>query len=746
MASCLVTRFRLALGLLALVILPRAAAADAWDLFTNANNLESVAAIDGYVYTSSLGGAQRFDPATGAFLRYRREPGGIGSNHVVEVAKDPSGVLWFATNDAGASLLEGDFWVPVAEFEGIPSLDVTALEPYRDGMWVGTDKGLAFFKGTTIDAVWPDGANPSPFQSNVIRDVTSIVGRTWVATDNGVYSTVAGVTWDSLSTNLTTRDVVSLAHDGTTLWAVSANGAVWKGGETGSWSPAGTGLTSNAVRLATRNGTLVLGAVNGVWRWDPSGSTWTPLGGPASARPEVADDGTIWAGNRQGLWRWDGSTWAAYRSQGPLDNWITGIALQGSTLYTVMDNRFNIGAGGVSRYDDVRGWRGFVPGADPDTSLLSNNFFFLCAVDGRGDKWLGDWGGSIARLDDSGPVPQVTHFFRDTLVFTYGWSFGDDPLGYKWIGLDTGCRGCPGQDPQGLLRIDADGTRTNFKPSNSAMTSVQIRSIAFAPDGTMWVGYADFGVDVFSNRTLNFRNVHLAKTVSQFNPQLRSDNVWSIVFSGTTAWILTDGGIARYSTAGGTPQYAGSVSTPEMSATGAVNPLVVDAQGGAWVASKRGLYRINSDGSTALYNTANSPLASNDVHSLALDATTGALWIATQDGLNRLRPSELSAAPTAASRDLLVSPNPLALAGSGTAFRITAADGTFFAHTPIEIRDVRGRVVASLRSDGRGYAAWNGTTATGRRLPAGVYFVRLVGYGVGGAPEALAQARLVLLP
>jgi ligand-binding sensor domain-containing protein len=221
--------------------------------------------------------------------------------------------------------------------------------------------------------------------------------------------------------------------------------------------------------------------------------------------------------------------------------------------------------------------------------------------------------------------------------------------------------------------------------------------------------------------------------------------VWSIVFAGNIAWVLTDGGIARFTVASGAPQYVSSVSTPELSATGSVNPLVVDPQGGAWVASKRGLFRINPDGTTALYNISNSPIASDDVHSLALDASTGDLWIGTIDGLNRLRPSQLVPQATALSRALLVSPNPLAVA-AGSALRVTAADGSFFAHAPIEIRDVRGRVVARLRSDSRGYASWNGTTTTGRRLPAGVYFVRIVGFGFGGEPEVVAQARLVLLP
>src|SRR5262249_47707904 len=426
--------------------------------------------------------------------------------------------------------------------------------------------------------------------------------------------------------NLTTRDVRSIAYDGTTLWAVDSSGLVWSGGDTGTWTQV---PAPPAVGITSRGGKVYLGAKFSVCQWNAVAGGFNDLGGPASASLDVAGDGTLWAGNDQGLWRWDGASWTSIRAPGPVQNWVYGLFTQGNTVYAACRDQ-NPSLGGVSRYDTERGWRYFLDGPDPDTCFVSHDFIIMAGLDRQGYKWFADWDGSIARFDDRGTVPQFTHFCRDTVRFTYGFGFGADPQGYIWIGLDTNCRGCgPQYDPLGLLRIDPDRTRNDFLPTNSAMSTLQVRTIAFAPDGAMWVGYADGGVDLFTDRSLQSRAGHLSTLTG-----LQNDNTWGIAFSPGLAWILTDGGLTQYSIGGGAPQLVHPTLTPAMSSQGALNPLVVDSQGGAWVASKLGLFHVKPDGTTEIFTEDNSPLLANDVHSLALDAS-GGLWIGSVAGLNR---------------------------------------------------------------------------------------------------------------
>jgi hypothetical protein len=732
-------RSHLAAGFVVVVALaglgPRAVLAGAWDVFTDANSLTSVAALDPYVWAPSLSGLHRYDPATGSFQRYFREPEGLASNAVTVVSRDAAGTVWVGTAGNGVSLLyPSGVWQSVTAFEGLPSDSVTALEPFDQGMWVGTRGGLAYYVGDELQAVWPDGVTPSPFPSSYITDVRSLGGRTWVATRDGVFTTTDGVAWDTTVAGLTTRDTRELAHDTVHLWAVTADGNVWSGGETGAWTRMRSG---GAVSIdALHPGAVVVGAVDGVHSWDPGSSSWEARGGPTRAAVDLSTGGGgLWAGNAEGLWHLTESGWENHRSPGPAGNWIHGMAMQGSTVY--MTTRFD----GVSRYDDARGWRQFLGGGDPDTSLLSSDYIFACLVDREGYKWFGDWGGSLARLDDSGPVPQFTHFFRDTTRFTWVWSSAHDPQGPHWFGLDTGCRGCgPGTEPQGLIRILADGTRENFLPTNSAMTSQQVRAIAFASDGTMWVGYADFGVDLFSDRSLAALQDYLSAADG-----LRSNNVWGIAMDGASAWVATDGGLARFEVGGASPLLRESLATPVISQNGAVSPLAVDAGGGVWLATASGLFHRAAGGTAELFQTTNSPLVSNDVHSVVIDRVTGDLWIGTGEGVNRLRPGQLGA-PAGVSRQLVVSPNPVSLAGGSVLFQVRTADGEPLTRTPIDLFDVAGRWVGRVRSDGQGLLTWDGVSRSGRQLTGGVYFLRALAVSAAGDWETRALGRLVLLP
>jgi hypothetical protein len=74
------------------------------------------------------------------------------------------------------------------------------------------------------------------------------------------------------------------------------------------------------------------------------------------------------------------------------------------------------------------------------------------------------------------------------------------------------------------------------------------------------------------------------------------------------------------------------------------------------------------------------------------------------------------------------------------------------AHLQLQLFDVRGALVATLRSDGdpmlpRGVHAflWDGSRERGRRAPSGTYFLRAVARPVSGAPVQMATSKLVLI-
>ena len=695
-----------------------------WDTYNNANRLNSVRAVAGTVWTASDLGVHRYDPATGKFTRLSKSIGALAWNSVDEIETDATGT-WFATIGRGVSVqLTNGSWRTLSAFDGLPSDTVTALEPGPTGMWIGTRRGLALFDGFTLTAVWPDGVNPSPFASDVINDIAHVGDSTYVATINGVYVTKSteGVVWARRVAGLGSLTVTSIKGYGNEVWCV-AGGDVYRGGQTGTWTLDETGLAgTTAFTMTARDGALFVGGDNGVYRWDGA-ANWVVLGGsgfPGRAWTDVDPAGGIWAGNVEGLWRWDGTTWQYHTAPGPSGNWVQGMQLTGSTLwFTTRDL-------GTTRFDGTT-WRNYYPtaGAAIDTTFYGTAFVFGLLADTDGTVWAGQWGASIAHIDGSQEPPSFEHWFSPSEdLNTYVWSSALDPSGNRYFGYDSPSIAV--DPPIGINRIGTDGSRTNYSPfTGQAMSGPQIRAIAFAPGPTweMWVAYANFGVDVFVDPTLNTRLDHFEKTGSEVNatPGLLSSDGWGIEFNGDDVWIGTADGLSRYSRA--TRRRLENVSTPQPSSQGAVHPLSIDAEGGVWWATASGLVHRFPNRSIEVFTVDNSPLLTNDVHSVVVDKATGDVWIGTVFGINRYNPSAATtdAPPVSDGASFTVYPNPVFQSVAGVGIRAADLAGPFKGR----VYDVHGRIVRELLGNATTGVLWDGLNASGSRVPPGVYFLQV---------------------
>ncbi|MEP7028044.1 MAG: T9SS type A sorting domain-containing protein [Candidatus Eisenbacteria bacterium] len=737
MTQRLIAPRALVLGLLALGTLSAAPAMGArWDTYNNANSLNSVKAVAGATWCASDLGLHRFDVASGRFSRYSKATNQLVSNAVSEVEVDALGNTWFGTRDKGVSVLTplGE-WRTLTAFEGLPSAVVTCLEPSAVGMWVGTANGLALFDGLTLEAVWPDGVNPSPFVSNVVNAIAIVGDSTYVATADGVYVTRSseGVTWQRRTSGLSSTNVRAISGSGGDVWCASGN-EVYRGGQSGAWTQAQAGLGGATVRtLAGKPSGLYAGASNGVYRWE-GGAAWQAIGAGSPANAWVDEDPgtTLWAGNSQGLWRWTGSYWQLRTAPGPGGNWVQGMQLRGSTVFVSTRDR------GVARFDGSS-WRTFTPsaGATPDTTLIAPNVFGLLA-DRDGTIWAGQWDGGITRINDTTDPPSTLQYYdpleptydrRDTFV----WSSAVAPDGARWFGLDTPLLGTI--TPRGLNRVALDESRSNYNPQDGkAMSGPQIRAIAFAPGAAfeMWVAYARLGVDIFTDPTLNTRAAHLAASDSA---GLLNDDTWAIEMNGDSVWIATSDGLSRYSRA--SRKRVENIGTQAPSSQGAIHPLSIDAEGGVWWATQGGVFHRRPDRSVEIFTANNSPLLSDDVHAVYADRATGDIWIGSVLGVNRYNPS---AAPAAgggvpSGSKFGVFPNPAFLSAAGTVIRASDVAGPFKG----KVYDLNGRVVKRLLGNASTGALWDGTDENGQRVRPGVYFFQIQAGGV------TRQSRVLLL-
>jgi ligand-binding sensor domain-containing protein len=148
-----------------------------------------------------------------------------------------------------------------------------------------------------------------------------------------------------------------------------------------------------------------------------------------------------------------------------------------------------------------------------------------------------------------------------------------------------------------------------------------------------------------------------------------------------------------------------------------VQCIAVDGANRKWIGTKKGLWLVNADGDKIIYQFTedNSPLLSNDVKQLAINPTTGEVFVATFKGICSFRSTATEGRET--NSNVLIFPNPVPPNFSGT----IAIKG-LVNNANVKIVEPNGRLVFETRALG-GQAVWNGKNYKGEKVASGVYLV-----------------------
>lgn len=148
-----------------------------------------------------------------------------------------------------------------------------------------------------------------------------------------------------------------------------------------------------------------------------------------------------------------------------------------------------------------------------------------------------------------------------------------------------------------------------------------------------------------------------------------------------------------------------------------VQCIAVDGANRKWVGTKNGVWLISPDGDKIIYQftAENSALLSNDVKKIAIDPTTGEVFMATFNGICSFRSTATEGAETFSN--VLVFPNPVPPGYNGT-----IAIRGLTNNALVKIAELNGRLVYETRALG-GQAIWDGNSYTGKKVASGVYLV-----------------------
>jgi len=311
---------------------------------------------------------------------------------------------------------------------------------------------------------------------------------------------------------------------------------------------------------------------------------------------------------------------------------------------------------------------------------------------------------------DGDPRPRVDRYDPGTGVW-------DAPVAYNIWAINQSPSGriyaVSVEHENGIYEFAATGALLDsLTPTNSGLTSNNLRAVRFDSAGKGWFGTAFNGVDIWDGRGTPGHADDVWTHVSV--PP--SDQVTSLAVLGPqTAWIGTSGGASRVEN-GVLTRVLTSVGNPGLPSA-QVNDLALDSQGNVWIATSGGLARADASGTGAIeVFTTQQGLVDNEIRALAWDDARGALWVGTGHGISRVVPT--TGGEPGLTDQSYVYPNPSRAIGSLRLGGIrNALDG--------EIRDLAGNVIHRFRCDPAANEIWDLRNQGGDPAPPGVYLVVL---------------------
>ncbi|MFH1714814.1 MAG: two-component regulator propeller domain-containing protein [Elusimicrobiota bacterium] len=358
----------------------------------------------------------------------------------------------------------------------------------------------------------------------------------------------------------------------------------------------------NEAQCVLEDGNFIwCGTLGGLMKWDKTNKTFikytTKDGLNSNAIKALAKDsgGDLWVGTNDGLLKFDGTNWIDYTDNGYIQSGICAIAVEGSVLWFGSDGK------GIVKYDGSV-WTTY----NKSNSQLTSDYVSAIAVDASNNKWIGT-DDKLNKFDGANWVS----FSSPTIVGDNIHAVEVDSSGNVWIGTDDGVGKYNGSSGWASYNI----TNTSGGLGENRVHSIDSKS------GTLWFGLRDGGATRFVVATSSWTN---------FNNTLAGREVYGIAIdaSGNT-WIGSESGLRKYDGA-----FTRYFDADTICGNYVYDVFADTTTGKIWFATSDGVSSFDVTASSwVTYNTSNSGLANNNVHSVFVD-DNGIMWCGSSGGIN----------------------------------------------------------------------------------------------------------------
>jgi PAS domain S-box-containing protein len=537
----------------------------------------------GALWAGTLGGLNRYDREKERFIRYQhdpRNPRSLSHDSVYALCADRKGRLWIGTEGGGVNVYNPQtnsfirYMNDPLNPRSLSHNAVYAIYEDRTGaLWFATQAGLDRFDQKTRAFIHfrHDRRNPATLSQDAVRTITQgHDGRLLVGTDGGGLNVLDPQTGRFTRFRHDPRDPQSLAHDWVNTLFEDEDHHLWVG-TMGGLSQF-DGQTQSFITFQND-------------RIDPDSLSSNYVTSIFQSK-----SGVLWIGTRGlGLNKIDRNK-AKFAQHSPVPNDPRSLAA--STVRAFMEDRedniwIGMENGGVDYFDRGKNIFRHIRQDPKAPGFMPQETVYALCLDQKGMLWIGTRSQGLIRLDPR--TRAYAQFLNDphrpdSLSHNCVRSIVEDPEGTIWIGTDGG----------GVNRYDqrtGKFARYQNDPGDSTSLSNDYARILFINRaGDLWIGTYGGGLnrlDRNTGRFVRYRN-------NPLNPaSLNNDFIMSLNEDASgNLWVGTNGGgLNRLNPVSGTfSAYTEKNGLPNNLIYG----ILVDDTGNIWIASNRGLSRLDT--------------------------------------------------------------------------------------------------------------------------------------------------------
>lgn len=586
-----------------------------WTNYIDAGMINEIVYRDGVLYMATFGGLLLYDVADGQFEQFDNVDG-LPSNSLRCLVFDDDGNLYIGTADLGVAKVRFSGGRPVlmrslnAQIDGLSSNAVNSIVQWGTDILYGANPGAGIIRNDFAAARYfeRDG-----LPDDDVKDVLPDGDYAWLATNAGV-AILDGLGFIRRPTGAPAVANV-LGTDGTRVW---------------------------------------VGTNDGVWRFDPSDSSWTDVGPDTRIMHGLHWDGTtMWGGSTRNFFRYTGTgqSWDIFPTGGITTNYIFAggggvneirgiVAAENGDVYLGSIQQSQQRGANLIRFDGTNQVN-LVPNAPGGNSLLR------LAVDVDGSVWTMFSNFYVGKAMPSGAWVNYNSAISGIEVPSNPFNnlaLLADSQGFKWFcslpsptldQLDDRLDANYGNDVWTRHSLDSGG--------GDGLGTLSLQRGLEDPVGNRWFLSDIAGIQMLSRDGSAWFEMTPLK-----DARMLSGNMVDVAF-GISAYVAhREQGVQRWGL-GGYDWNAITTTTgdtwgtpvPATALPGDIFAIELRSDNVLWIATDNGLFHFPSSNANRIvdeipvYAGIGSGILSPEVRDILLDHDEN-LWVATDLGLNKI--------------------------------------------------------------------------------------------------------------